>query len=286
MGFYDITWICDTDREGVTMPAPPPDGMCSSSIPTTLRQSYPEARVRRWCWTARLPGWSAADLLEQVQRSIPSVPVLMRDPEATPASAVRLARLGIAHFLGTGEDPFAAIEAVVKEHRSADLARLASSLESAPWDRFLVGSSPEMRQISQIVKLVGARRATVLITGETGTGKELAARALHLAGNRGGSLVAVNCGALPETFLESELFGHVRAPSPALAEPRGALRTGRPRHDFSGRDRRIAARVAKQALACAAGTRGAASGRIGDDQAGRPRGGRHQLRFAGSCGAR
>jgi DNA-binding NtrC family response regulator len=157
-----------------------------------------------------LPGWNAADLLEEVQRSIPGVPVLMRDPEATPASAVRLARLGVQHFLLTGEDPFAAIEAIVKDHRSADLARLASSVESAPWERFLVGSSPEMRQISQIVKLVGGRRATVLITGETGTGKELAARALHLAGNRGGQMVAVNCGALPETLLESELFGHVR----------------------------------------------------------------------------
>jgi DNA-binding NtrC family response regulator len=134
----------------------------------------------------------------------------MRDPAATPASAVRLARLGVQHFLLTGEDPFVAIEAILKDHRSADLARLASSLESAPWDRFLVGSSPEMRQISQIVKLVGARRATVLITGETGTGKELAARALHLAGHRSGPLVAVNCGALPETLLESELFGHVR----------------------------------------------------------------------------
>src|SRR5215468_10963191 len=67
-----------------------------------------------------------------------------------------------------------------------------------------------MRQLQHIIRLVAGRRATVLITGETGTGKELAARALHLAGNRGGPLVAVNCGALPETLLESELFGHVR----------------------------------------------------------------------------
>jgi DNA-binding NtrC family response regulator len=68
-----------------------------------------------------------------------------------------------------------------------------------------------MRQVGNLIRLVGARRATVLITGETGTGKELAARALHLAGpRRQGPWVAVNCSALPENLLEAELFGHVR----------------------------------------------------------------------------
>jgi DNA-binding NtrC family response regulator len=68
-----------------------------------------------------------------------------------------------------------------------------------------------MRQISHIIRMVGARRATVLITGETGTGKELVARALHLAGpRRKGPMVAVNCSALPDHLLEAELFGHVR----------------------------------------------------------------------------
>jgi DNA-binding NtrC family response regulator len=81
----------------------------------------------------------------------------------------------------------------------------------AGWESLLVGKSREMRRVYEIIRLVGGRRATVLITGETGTGKELAARALHLAGPRGGHpLVAVNCSALPENLLEAELFGHVR----------------------------------------------------------------------------
>jgi len=80
-----------------------------------------------------------------------------------------------------------------------------------PWRRLLVGESHEIRQVCHIIRMVAARRATVLITGETGSGKEVAARALHLAGPRaGGPFVAVNCRALPENLLEDELFGHVR----------------------------------------------------------------------------
>src|ERR1051326_5315205 len=79
------------------------------------------------------------------------------------------------------------------------------------WESLLIGQSAAMRQVGNVIRLVGARRATVLITGETGTGKELAARALHRAGPRGrGPWVAVNCSALPGNLLEAELFGHVK----------------------------------------------------------------------------
>ena len=78
-----------------------------------------------------------------------------------------------------------------------------------------------MRQVSHVIRLVGARRSTVLITGETGTGKELAARALHLASpRRKGPWVAVNCSALPENLLEAELFGHVRGAFTGAAQAR------------------------------------------------------------------
>lgn len=80
-----------------------------------------------------------------------------------------------------------------------------------PWRRFLVGRSGAMERICSIVRLVGPRRSTVLITGESGTGKEMVARALHMAGDRASQpLVCVNCAALPENLLETELFGHVR----------------------------------------------------------------------------
>jgi DNA-binding NtrC family response regulator len=93
------------------------------------------------------------------------------------------------------------------------LSAVASGNVSLPaaWDKLLVGESSEIRQVIHLIRLVGPRRATVLITGETGVGKEVAARALHLAGPRWrAAFVAVNCTALPENLLESELFGHVR----------------------------------------------------------------------------
>jgi DNA-binding NtrC family response regulator len=86
-----------------------------------------------------------------------------------------------------------------------------SSPTPTDWERLLVGESSEIRQVAHLIRMVGPRRATVLITGETGTGKEVAARALHLASPRKrASFVSLNCSALPESLLESELFGHVR----------------------------------------------------------------------------
>ncbi|MBL8217420.1 MAG: sigma-54-dependent Fis family transcriptional regulator [Bryobacterales bacterium] len=79
------------------------------------------------------------------------------------------------------------------------------------WRRFLVGRSPVMDRLAEKIRLIGPKRATVLLTGETGSGKDVAARAIHAAGTRNHlPLVAVNCTALPEALLEAELFGHVR----------------------------------------------------------------------------
>ncbi len=79
------------------------------------------------------------------------------------------------------------------------------------WRRLIIGSSPAMERTIEVIRLVGMRRATVLITGETGTGKEVVARALHLASPRAHlPMVAVNCNALPENLIEAELFGHIK----------------------------------------------------------------------------
>src|SRR5258708_26010210 len=82
---------------------------------------------------------------------------------------------------------------------------------SEPWRRSLVGRSPAMERLAEKIRLIGPKRATVMITGETGTGKEVTARAIHAASPRANlPMIAVNCTAIPESLLEAELFGHVR----------------------------------------------------------------------------
>ena len=155
-------------------------------------------------------GWRSAALLEAVQRAAPGVPVLARDPNASLADAVRLAHLGLHRFLPADKDGFELIDRVIDDRLRENPAQTGKA-EPEDWERMLVGVSHEIRQLQHIIRLVASRRATVLITGETGTGKEVAARALHMAGKRrSGPMVAVNCSALPESLLESELFGHVR----------------------------------------------------------------------------
>jgi DNA-binding NtrC family response regulator len=141
----------------------------------------------------------------------PGTPVLIHDPEASPSDAIRLARLGASQFLSSDGDAVALVDQAREERRERDLACLAHRVGREEWENLLIGESHEMRQVCHIIRVVGSRRSTVLITGETGTGKELAARALHLASpRRRCSWVAVNCSALPEHLLEAELFGHVK----------------------------------------------------------------------------
>ena len=150
-----------------------------------------------------IPHWSPAVLYAQVRRAAPDTPVVVRDPEASVADAVRLSRQGVDGMLPGDQHDAEVILEAIGARQSQPNPHSATTL--------LVGSSREMQRVCQIIRLVGARRATVLITGETGTGKELAARALHEAGPRSrGPWVAVNCSALPGNLLEAELFGHVK----------------------------------------------------------------------------
>ena len=175
-----------------------------------------------------LAQWTPAELLEEAKRIDPSLHFLVVQSGCAPQDAIRLVKLGAQHVFADGPSPeelAREMEAIAESRRTRDVAALMSALEGEPWRRLLVGNSPALNRVCEIVRLVGPRRSTVLITGETGTGKEMVARALHLAGGdrAGQPLVSVNCSAIPETLLEAELFGHVKGAFTGAA----AARTGR-----------------------------------------------------------
>ena len=157
-----------------------------------------------------VPGWSPAEALEALCGVGQRVPVIVLDPAAAAPDAVRLARLGACQVFGADAHPEAVreeLQAAAEHYRQRECA----AAPAEPWRRLLVGESRAMEEVGRMVRLVGPRRITVLVTGETGTGKELAARALHMASPRAHlRMVAVSCAALPEHLLEAELFGHVR----------------------------------------------------------------------------
>jgi DNA-binding NtrC family response regulator len=156
-----------------------------------------------------MAAWSPVEALDALRRAAVDIPVIVLDPGATVSGAARLARRGAWQVFDAGASP----ETVLEELRTAaEQGRPpAASGAEEPWRRWLVGNSRAMEDVARIVRLVGPRRATVLVSGETGTGKEMAARALHMAGARAHlPMVAVSCAALPESLLEAELFGHTR----------------------------------------------------------------------------
>jgi DNA-binding NtrC family response regulator len=158
-----------------------------------------------------LPDWSsAASLLEELQQAQPATPVVIHAPFATATEAVRLARLGAFHVLQQG-DASSLLYLAANSKRAQQSPVAGSESAPDPWRRLLIGESRAMRQVGEIIQLVARRRSTVLITGETGTGKEIVAQSIHASSDRARfPMVCVNCSALPEPLLEAELFGHVK----------------------------------------------------------------------------
>ena len=140
------------------------------------------------------------------------VPLIALLRDVSLSEAVRFSRTDIFECLdtlSTTDDIYSVLESAHSQTARKRAARGVNSLE--PWRRHLVGASRSMEEVTKVIRLVASRRCTVLISGETGTGKEMAARAIHLASDRARRpMVSVNCGAIPENLMEAELFGHVK----------------------------------------------------------------------------
>ena len=149
------------------------------------------------------------DLLTAVSENCPDCMTVFRVPSSR--VAVQLIRHG-AYTCVDEQAPdsefFEMLDRAVGEVASR---RLSRESHDESWRRMLVGQSAEMHDVARIIQLVAMRRCTVLISGETGTGKEICARAIHAASDRASQpMVALNCSAIPEHLLEAELFGHTR----------------------------------------------------------------------------
>ena len=160
-----------------------------------------------------LPGGGGMKLLHEVQQVRPETAVVLLSAFGSVQDAVQAMRHGAADFLGKPFAPDQVLVAVDRALEQTALKKENRALREALDDRLrldnVVGSDPRMQAIFKTVQAVASTRTTVLITGESGTGKTLLARALHaLSTRRHGPFVEVNCGALPESLLESELFGH------------------------------------------------------------------------------
>ena len=154
--------------------------------------------------------WSPAELVTDLRAISGSTPIVCVHPSKEYSETAHLKAMGALECL-CGEVHMPQLAQVVR-------AAIASTCEcegpndgNEPWRKALVGNSRPMRELCELIRVAGPRRSTVLISGETGTGKELVARALHAASPRANlEMVPVNCAALPENLLEAELFGHTK----------------------------------------------------------------------------
>ena len=163
----------------------------------------------------RLPGLSGRDLLDAVKAVNPSLPVVIMTAYASLKDAVEIIKQGAFDYAVKPFDLGALEGTIASALRFYAMGRentfLKAELGQAYSPDRLIGQSPAFQALRQSIAEVGSSSANVLITGESGTGKELVAKAIHYGGPRAASpLVTINCAAIPESLLESELFGHVK----------------------------------------------------------------------------
>ena len=175
----------------------------------------------------RMPGIDGLELIALSRKTAPERPVIVMTAFSAVDTAVESIRRGAYHYL---TKPFKLDELDLFITRALDEARLrtrAASLEIALRDRFslqsLVGASKSMQRVFDLAARVASATAPVLVLGETGSGKGLLARALHAESKRPGAFVTVNCAALPENLLESELFGHKKGAFTGATQSRDGL---------------------------------------------------------------
>ena len=163
----------------------------------------------------RLPGLDGSQVLESALLRYPDIVGIIVTGYGTVKDAVEAIKRGATDFVTKPfqfDELLHALNSALEQRRlKAENAYLRSQLQERYRFEGIIGRSPAMRELFQLLETVSASGSTILVTGETGTGKEVVARAIHHnSPRRAQRFVALNCGAIPETLLEAELFGHVR----------------------------------------------------------------------------
>jgi DNA-binding NtrC family response regulator len=162
---------------------------------------------------ARLGGMSGYDFLSRVKTKFPNLPILMITAYATPKLAVEAIKAGAIDYLAKPFAPEELLHAVARCAERHKLLMENAALKARAGEAYrldqIIGDSARVKELKQLIQTVAPTNATVLILGESGTGKELIAGCLHSLSRRSqGHYVRINCAAIPELLLESELFGH------------------------------------------------------------------------------
>ncbi|MCX6558579.1 MAG: sigma-54 dependent transcriptional regulator [Candidatus Aminicenantes bacterium] len=161
----------------------------------------------------RMPDLNGIELLKKIKTHDPEIPVIMITAYATTNDAIEAMKLGAEDYI---MKPFSLEELKIiinkslhKKNIERENVELKEKLSDKEKFENIVGADPKMRKIFELIDTIAQTDSTILISGESGTGKELIARAIHGKSSRSGQkFVSINCGALPENLLESELFGH------------------------------------------------------------------------------
>jgi DNA-binding NtrC family response regulator len=161
----------------------------------------------------KMKGLKGLDVLAEVKKTAPATPVIIITAFGTVESAIKAMKMGAYDYIMKPFQTDAILLTVRKalENRllKKEVVRLKKEVESRYSFHRIIGKSAPMQKIYDLIERIGDSSHNVLITGESGTGKELVARAIHYSGDRkAGPFTAVNCAAIPETLLESELFGY------------------------------------------------------------------------------
>ena len=174
----------------------------------------------------KMPEVDGMELIKHIRANLQDIEVLVITGYPSIQGAVDAVKTGAEEYLTksfTDEELFGAVDRAFKKLHSRRAATFKSYLRSVPL-KGIIGESEAMREVYTSIRKVSRSPATVLITGESGTGKELVARAIHYSGPHASSqFVPVNCGAIPEELIESELFGHLKGTFTGANETRAGF---------------------------------------------------------------